>query len=137
MKKLSVVMALVIAIFIGGTASAATWETVVDDHDGTTISIDKDSIKKGTDSKNFPKFNRKDGFSAIVKINMKIKDSDDMEMINLVSFYEKNGERMFCVLDSLGGTNYPQKESDIFQEKIDVDGRIWKDVWAYIEKNLK
>ena len=137
MKVFSIVMALVIAIFIGGTASAAAnWEEIVN-NDGTIISIDKDSIKKGTDSKEFPKFNRNDGFSAIVKINMKIKDLDDMETINLVSFYEKNGERMFCVLDSLGGTNYPEKESEIFQEKVDVDGRVWKDVWAYIEKNLK
>ena len=129
-------MALVIAFFIGGKASAASWETV-DTRSGIVTSVDKDSIRRGTDSKNFPKFNRKDGYSAIVKLDIKISDSEKMDLIYLVSFYEQNGERMFCLLDGYEGTNYPEKESDVLQEKVDIEGRVWPTVWAYIEKNLK
>lgn len=136
MKMFSAVMALVIAIFISGNASAATWEVAVDDHDGVIISIDKDSIKRGTDSKEFPKFNRKDGFSAVVKISINDKDVH-FEMTNLISFYEKDGKRMYCLLDSYDKTEYKMTEKDIEEEEVDVDGRVWKDVWAYIEKNLK
>ncbi len=136
MKMFSAVLALVIALFIGGTASAATWEVIRTDGDIVT-SIDKDSIRRGTDSKKFPKFNRKDGYSAIVKLDMKISESEKFDMVYLVSFYEQNGERMFCLLDGFGETNYPEKESDVMQEKVDIEGRVWPDVWSYIEKNLK
>ena len=40
MKKFSVIMALVIALFIGGNASAASWEVVSAD-DSIVTSIDK------------------------------------------------------------------------------------------------
>lgn len=136
MKMFSAVLALVIALFIGGTASAATWEVIRTDGDIVT-SIDKDSIRRGTDSKKFPKFNRKDGYSAIVKLDMKISESEKFDMVYLVSFYEQNGERMFCLLDGFGETNYPEKESDVMQEKVDIEGRVWPDVWSYIEKILK
>ena len=136
MKMFSAVLALVIALFIGGTASAATWEVIRTDGDIVT-SIDKDSIRRGTDSKKFPKFNRKDGYSAIVKLDIKISDSEKMDLVYLVSFYEQNGERMFCMLDGFGETNYPEKESDVLQEKVDIEGRVWPEVWSYIEKNLK
>ena len=136
MRIFSVVIALVIAFFIGGKASAASWEAV-DTRSGIVTSVDKDSIRRGTNSKNFPKFNRKDGYSAIVKLDIKISDSEKMDLIYLVSFYEQNGERMFCLLDGYEGTNYPEKESDVLQEKVDIEGRVWPTVWAYIEKNLK
>lgn len=136
MKIFSVVLALVIALFIGGTASAANW-VEVDSRDSIVTSIDKDSIKRGTDSKKFPKFNRKDGYSAIVKLDMKISGSEKIDMTYLISFYEKNGERMFCLLDSYDNTKYPEKESDVIEEKVDIEGRVWPKVWDYIEKNLK
>jgi len=136
MKMFSAVLALVIALFVGGTASAASWQVIRTDGDIVT-SIDKDSIRRGTDSKKFPKFNRKDGYSAIVKLDIKISDSEKMDLVYLVSFYEQNGERMFCLLDGYEGTNYPEKESDVLQEKVDLEGRVWPDVWSYIEKNLK
>ena len=137
MKKFSAVMALVIAIFIGGRASAASWEVIESNDNGIVTSVDKDSIKRGTDSKNFPKFNRQDGFSAIVKLDVKVSDSKNIEMIYLVSFYENNGERMYCLLDGYGETSYPSKESEVLQENVDTDGAVWKKVWSYIEKNLK
>ena len=136
MKKFSVIMALVIALFIGGNASAASWEVVSAD-DSIVTSIDKNSIKRGTDSKKFPKFNRKDGYSAIVKLDVKVSESEKMDMVYLVSFYEKNGERMFCLLDGYGKTTYPAKESDVIEEKVDTEGYVWSKVWDYIEKNFK
>lgn len=136
MKIFSVVLAFVIALCIGGTVSAANW-VEVDSRDSIVTSIDKDSIRRGTDSKKFPKFNRKDGYSAIVKLDMKISDSEKIDMTYLISFYEKNGERMFCLLDSYDNTKYPEKESDVIEEKVDIEGRVWPKVWDYIEKNLK
>ena len=136
MKMVSAVLALVIALFVGGTASAASWQVIRTDGDIVT-SIDKDSIRRGTDSKKFPKFNRKDGYSAIVKLDMKISESENFDMVYLISFYEKNGERMFCLLDGYGETNYPSKDSEVLQEKVDLEGRVWPDVWTYIEKHLK
>ena len=136
MKKFSAVMALVIAIFISGKASAESWE-VIDNSNSIIVSIDKDSIKHGTESKNFPKFNRKDGFSAIVKMDVKISDSENIKMIYLVSFYEKDGARMYCLLDSDDKTSYPSKESEVLQENVDKDGEVWPKVWSYITTNLK
>lgn len=134
MKIFSVVLALVIAIFISKTASAESWVEVVDKYEIVT-SIDKDSIKRGTESKKFPKFNRKDGYSAILKL--KFKDVDNLEMVHLVSFYEKNGERMFCFLDDYDKSNSPAKESEVLEEKVDREGSVFPEIWAYIEKNLK
>ncbi len=58
-------------------------------------------------------------------------------MVYLVSFYEKDGERMFCMLDGYPKSEYPSKESEVIQEKVDIEGRVWPKVWDYIEKNLK
>ncbi len=54
-------------------------------------------------------------------------------MVYLISFYEKDGERMFCLLDGYDGSDDP---SDIIQEKVDLEGRVWPKVWTYIEKTL-
>lgn len=136
MKKVSVVIALVIAIFVSSNASAASWVELDTRNDIVTL-IDKDSIKRGTDSKQFPKFNRKDGYSAIVKLDIKISDSEKLDMVYLVSFYEKDGERMFCMLDGYPKAEYPSKGSEVIQEKVDIEGRVWAKVLDYIEKNLK
>ena len=136
MKTFSVIMAFVFALFIGGTVSAANW-VEVDTRDDIVTSIDKDSIRRGTESKKFPKFNRKEGYSAIVKLDMKISDSEKLDLTYLVSFYEKNGERIFCMLDGYPESTYPSKESEVLEEKVDLEGRVWPKVWDYIEKNLK
>lgn len=136
MKTFSVILAFVIALFIGGNASAENWVEIEKSND-IVFSIDKDSIQRGTDSKKFPNFNRKDGFSAIIKLDFKISDSEKFDMTHLISFYEKNGERMFCFLDSLDGSNYPEKDSDILQEKVDTKGSVFPKIWEYIEKNVK
>ena len=136
MKTFSVALALVIALCVCGTASAASW-VEVDNTKGITTYIDKDSIRRGTDSKQFPKFSRKDGYSAIVKLDITISDAEKMDMTYLVSFYEKNGERFFCLLDGYDEVKYPSKESEVLEEKVDIKGRVWPKVWTYIEKNLK
>ena len=134
MKIFSVVAVLVIALFVSSTASAASWQ-VISDKNNIVTSIDKDSIRRGTESRKFPKFNRKDGYSAIVKLDFTDLNFD---MVYLVSFYEKNGERMFCLLDGFdNNATYPEKESDVLEEKVDLEGRVWPGVWSYIEKNLK
>ncbi len=143
MKKLfSVVMALVIAIFISGKASAANWAVV--DSEGTrdelkiVTSIDKDSIKRGTKSENFPKFNRTDGFSAIMKIEFQSTKFEMSDSVLLVSFYEENGERMYCLLDNYSGDpNYPTKESEITPVNVDMSGSVWPKLYSFIENNLK
>ena len=136
MKKFSMIIALVVAIFISGNAQAASW-VELDTRNDITTSIDKDSIKHGTDSKNFPNFNRKDGYSAIVKLNVKTSNSESIDMTSLVSFYEKDGERMFCFLDGYPESTYPTKDSEVLQEKVDREGSVFPKVWDYIEKILK
>ena len=136
MKAFSVALAFVIALFVSGSASAENWVEV--EKQGNIIAlVDKDSIRRGTDSKQFPKFNRTDGYSAIVKLNMKFKDSEDFNMISLMSFYKKNGERMFRTLEFYEPKSDDMSESDVIEEKVDVEGRVWPKVWDYIEANLK
>ena len=141
MRLFSVVAAFVFALFITSSALAANWEVVEVDDDGKIriiTSVDKDSIRRGTDSKAFPKFSRKDGFSAIIKIEFKIKGAKDAEIINnLVSFYEENGVRIYSLLDSYSATKYPQSEKDILKENVDTDGKVWVKVWSFIQGNLK
>ena len=141
-KAFSIVLALIMAIFISGKASAANWEVIdsaeTEDKVKIITSIDKDSIKRGTDSKQLPKFNRTDGFSAIMKLEIlsdkfKIDDS-----VFLVSFYEEKGERMYCLLDYYSnGPDYKVKESEVTPINVDISGSIWPKVWNFIENNLK
>ena len=141
MKKVFlVVMSLVMVMIISGQASAANWE-VVDfgkEENGIKIvtSVDKDSIRLGTESQKFAKYNRKEGFSAIVKLEFKIQGQKEVELINLVSFYEEKGERKYCMLDDYANSSDERKESDIIVENVDKDGVVWKKVWSYIESNL-
>ena len=141
-KAFSIAMALVIAIFISGKASAANWAVVdsVESKDEVKIvtSVDKDSIKRGTDSKKFPKFNRTDGFSAIVKVEFQSTKVKIDDSVFLVSFYEENGVRMYCILDDYSNDpNYTTKESEITPINVDMSGSVWPIVYNFIENNLK
>lgn len=137
MKVFTVALAFVIALFIGGNASAERNWVEVENTNDIVFFIDKDSIRRGTDSKKFPMFNRKDGYSAIIKMDMKISESEKLDMVWLISFYEKNGERLFRVLDGYEGTDSPSKASEVIEEKVDLEGRVWPKVLDYIEANLK
>lgn len=134
-------VAFVFAIIISAEASAASWAFVdpVDSGDEVQIitSVDKDSIKRGTSSRYFPKYNRKDGFSAIVKIAVKVPGAEDTELVNLVSFFGENGVRKYCLLDVYGKSGSSQNESDILTENVDSDGTTWPKVWKFVSSNLK
>ena len=137
MKKIAMFAAFIMAIIFSSNVSAENWE-LVNNYESAYVYVDKDSIQRGTKSEKFPKFNREDGFSA--KVKMEIRDKDpklNMEMVHLTSFYKKDGERMLCTLESCDGANYPEKESDIIEEKVDSKGRELYKIWDYIEKNLK
>ena len=109
----------------------------MDNYKDIVTSIDKDSIRRGTDSKKFPKFNREDGYSAIIKIDIKLNDTENIEMKHLVSFYEKDGEKKFCMLESFIEGDSPLTEDEVIQENVYNGGRVWPKVLAYIEKNIK
>ena len=142
-KAFSIAMALIMSIFISGEASAANWAVVdsVEEKGEAKIvtSIDKDSIKRGTDSKQYPKFNRTDGFSAIMKIEFQSTKFKISDSVFLVSFYEENGEKMYCILDDYSeDKNYtPTKESEITPINVYMSGSVWPKVCSFIENNLK
>ncbi|MBD3878544.1 MAG: hypothetical protein SR1Q5_02505 [Quinella sp. 1Q5] len=88
-------------------------------------SVNKDSIKRGTDSKKFPKFNRTDGFSAIMKIEFQSTRFKMNDSVFLISFYEENGEKMYCILDDYReDTYYPNEESEITPGNLDRSGNV-------------
>lgn len=136
MKAFSVALAFVIALFVSGNASAANW-VEVDNKDNTTTWVDTDSIRRGTESQKFPKFNRTDGYSAVVKLNLKFPNGTEFNMVSLMSFYKKNGERMFRTLEFYEPKSDDMTENDVIEEKVDVEGRVWSKVCDYIEANLK
>lgn len=142
MKKLSVVMAFVFAIMFSSTALAANWIVVDNDKSGEaveiTTSVDKDSIKRGIKSAQYD-FSRNDGFSAIVNIKISGKDIDDVKLIYLVGFYEENGVRKYCFLESFDdkGKMQPKEFTKIESYNVDSDGDVWPLVWDFIKKNLK
>ena len=141
-KAFLIVMVLIMSIFISGEASAANWATIdsreTKDKVKIITSVDKDSIKRGTDSKQYPKFNRTDGFSAIVKIEFQSTIFEMSDMVFLVSFYEENGVRMYCLLDDYDGDpNYSAKESEIVPINVDGNDSAWPKVWSFVENNLK
>ena len=144
MKKVfSIAMALIMSIFISGEASAANWVEVdtreTKDKVKLITYVDKDSIKRGTDSKQYPKFNRTDGFSAIMKIEFQSTKFKMSDSIFLVSFYEENGEKMYCILDDYSeDKNYtPTKEIEITPINVYMSGSVWPKVCSFIENNLK
>ena len=144
MKKFSCLMAFVFVILLSSTALAANWEVVdKNETNGVTIttSVDKDSIKRGINSKQF-KMSRKDGFSALIKIAVTSNnDNHDATIINYVGFVEEKGKRCYYYMDSYDekGKIVPDETSNPKAEAYDVDkdGEVWPKVWDFITKNLK
>ncbi len=143
MKKVfSMVIALIMAIFTSGEASAANWVEVdtreTKDKVKLITYVDKDSIKRGTDSKQYPKFNRKDGFSAIVRVKFQSTVFEMSDIVTLVSFYEENGKKMYYLLDDYDGNpKYSAKESELVPMNIDGKDSAWPKVWSFVENSLK
>ena len=71
-----------------------------------------------------------------MKLEIKVRSQEELELINLVSFYKKKSERLYCMLDDCANSADDRKESDIIIENVDKDGVVWKKVWSYIESNL-
>ena len=141
-KAFSIAMALIMSIFISGEASATNWEVIdtreTKDKVKLITYVDKDSIKRGTDSKQYPKFNRTDGFSAIVRVEFQSTLFEMSDIVSLVSFYEENGKRMYCLLDDYDGDpKYSAKESEIVPINLDGKDSAWPKVWSFVENNLK
>ena len=141
-KAFSALMAFVMAIFISGEASAANWVEVDTRETQGKVKlityVDKDSIKRGTDSKKYPKFNRKDGFSAIVRVEFQSTKFEMGDMVTLASFYEENGKRMYYLLDDLDGDpQYSAKESELVPMNIDGKDSAWPKIWDFVKNNLK
>ena len=103
--------------------------------------VDTESIQKGTNSKKFAKYNRSDGFSAIVKFDMKIENNENIEVTNLYSFYEEKGVRKYTALESYdkNGKIGKTEEKDIVTDDVDAKdrGTEFPIIWEFIQKNLK
>ena len=140
MKKFSVLVAFLVAVMISSTALAANW-VVVDssDENGTkiTFSVDKDSIKRGSQFKKF-NYSRPDGFSANVKMEMDIQGKPLVTIMS-VGFFEENGAKKYCVFEVCDENGKPEAGTP---DKIEIanadgnEGTIWPIVWDYVEKNL-
>ena len=148
MKKLAILAVFVFTLILSTNAFAAKWElvdTVKDSGLEIKVLVDKDSIRKGTASKKFPKYNRSDGFSAIVKFDMKIEDNEkkmhQVEATNLYSFYEENGVRKYTILESYdkNGKIAESDEKDILTDDVDAkdSGKEFPIIWEFIQKKLK
>ena len=140
MKAISMVVAFIFALFVSSQAYAASWAVVDKVEEGEIqiiTSVDKDSIKRATNSAKFPKYNRSDGFSAIIKLEINAPSMDRSEMMQLVSFYNENGTKKYCVLEGYGENSGAQSESDVIIANVDTDGEVWIKVWNFIEKNIK
>ena len=142
MKKFSMLVTFLVAVMISSTALAANW-VVVDSSDEngskTTVFVDKDSIKRGSQFKKF-NYSRPDGFSVVVKTVFEFKDGENpIIMIMSVGFFEENGAKKYCVFEVCDENGKPEAGTP---DKIEVanadgsDGTIWPKVWDYVEKNL-
>ena len=144
MKKLAILASFIFTLVISANAFAAKWElvdTVKDSEIEIKVLVDTESIRKGTESKKFAKYNRSDGFSAIVKFDMKIENNENIEVTNLYSFYEEKGVRKYTALESYdkNGKIGKTEEKDIVTDDVDAKdrGTEFPIIWEFIQKNLK
>ena len=137
MKKFSMLMAFLFAVMISSTALAADWVQLDGDKD-SKFYIDKSSIKRGIES-NYFDFSRKDGYSAIVKMEFIMPDQT-ITMIHLVGLFEDNGVKKYILLESLDANgNIEAQQSDKAEPELadGSDGTIWPKVYDYVQKNVK
>ena len=138
MKKFSILAAFVFAVMICSTALAATWTPINVGEDGTTVFVDKSSIKRGVQSSALG-LNRSDGFTANIKLQFDIPDQKPFVMINTMGFFTDNGAKKKCYIAQIDDNgNVVQDPS--FKPEISpadgTDGVIWPKVYDYIQKNL-
>ena len=140
MKKFSVLITFLVAVMISSTALAANWVVVDSSNENgvlSSISVDKDSIKRGIESKKF-NYSRSDGFSANVKIVMEVQ-GQPFTMIMSTGFFEENGAKKYCVFEIYeenGNLSAGTPDKIEIANADGSEGTIWPTVWAYVEKNL-
>lgn len=140
MKKFFMLAAFIFAVTISSTALAADWvllDTTGDGDAKLNTYVDKDSIKRGIHSERYG-ISRDDGFSVHIKMEFPAEKS--LTMINLVGFYEDNGEKFYLYLDELdaNGNPAPEEPRTVEPAKADgSDGLVWPKVFDYVQKNLK
>ena len=101
MKKIFTLAAFVFAVMISSSALAADWVKVQsensDDFD-VACYVDKNSIRHGINAKKY-NFSRSDGFTVLIKDEVKTKKPNPVIMYWLTGFFEENGKIKYCILD--------------------------------------
>ena len=139
MKKFSVLAAFVFAVMIASTALAATWTPIdTGGDDGTTVYVDKSSIKRGVHCAALG-LNRSDGFTANIKLQFVGPDNKTFAMINTMGFFTDNGAKKKCYIAQIDENGNVVQDAS-FKPEISAadgtDGIIWPKVYDYIQKNL-
>ena len=139
MKIFSTLAAFVFAVIISSTALAATWTPIdTGGDDGTTVYVDKSSIKRGVQCAALG-LNRSDGFTANIKLQFVGPDNKTFAMINTMGFFTDNGVKKKCYIDNLDENGNSVKNGS-FKPEISAadgsDGEIWPKVYDYVQKNL-
>ena len=140
MKKIFMLATFLFAVMISSTALAADWVLIDTSKEGDitlNFYVDKDSIKRGIHSERYG-IARADGCSVHVKMELLAEES--LTMINLVGFYEDNGEKLYLYLDALdaNGNSAPEEPRTVEASKADgSDGVIWPKIYDYVQQNLK
>ncbi|MBR6013263.1 MAG: hypothetical protein IK062_05725 [Selenomonadaceae bacterium] len=144
MKKSAFLMSFILAVLISSTAFAANWVEIDKfSENGVFITtyVDKDSIKRGIESKQF-NMSSKDGFSANVRFEFNSeKENKTATLTNYVGFIEKNGKKVYYCMDLFdeNGNLIPAKDKNLKADEysIENDGEVWIKVWDFISQNLK
>ena len=141
MKKFSIIAAFLFAVMISSTALAADWAEVyssAEDGFEAVYYVDKDSITRGIQSEKH-NFSRPDGFTVMIKTELKTKKPNPIIMYWLTGFFEENGKPKYCILDGLDaeGISHMKSSDKIVIEDVDgTKGECWPFVYDYCKKNL-
>ena len=138
MKKFFTLAAFVFAVMLSSSALAATWTEIHTSDTNVKVYIDKSSIKRGVHCAALG-VDRSDGFSANIKLEFVISDKETLAMINTMGFFEENGLKKKCYISEIDENGNPVQNSSFKPEVSPADGsdgRIWPEVYEYIQKNL-
>jgi len=138
MKKFFTLAAFLFAVMISSSALAATWTEIETGDKTTKVYVDKSSIKRGVHCAAL-NVDRSDGFSANIKLEFIISDKETFTIINTMGFFEDNGLKKKCYISEIDESGKPVQNPSIKPEVSAADGsdgRIWPEVYEYIQKIL-
>ena len=138
MKKFSVLAAFIFAVMVSSAALAANWTPIETTDDGTTVYVDKSSIKRGVHCAELG-IDRADGFSANIKLEAVMPGQKPFVMINSMGFFKDNGQKKKCYIGVVDENGNPVHDDSFKPEVSDAEGKdgiIWPKVYDYIQKNL-